>query len=255
MSGLSVWGYELNQKLLTPEEIDYVKSLPEELPSVEWVWAEMDRIWRNFGLDNAKPIHLEKIAAFYSHPIWLVNGIFTKLDPDSAEHRRRIARYLADHSIIRIADYGGGFGELAIAITAANGDATVDIIEPFPSKIGIDQISREPSITLVDDFGSDKYDAIIAQDILEHVEEPILLAHKLTESVKEGGFCIFANCFYPYIQCHLPSTFHLRHTFPIVMKAMGLAYVGVVPGVAHAQVFKRSGTLSLPVPYLAWCAC
>jgi len=63
--------------------------------------------------------------------------------------------------------------------------------------------------------------------------------------VHEGGIVVFANCFYPVIHCHLPSTFHLRHTFPIVMNALGLRYVGRVDGASHAQVFERTGRLDL----------
>ena len=65
---------------------------------------------------------------------------------------------------------------------------------------------------------------------------------------KKGNYgvkFIFANCFYPVIQCHLPKTFHLRHTFPYVMKALGLRFVGSVDGAAHALVFERAAPLSL----------
>ena len=85
----------------------------------------------------------------------------------------------------------------------------------------------------------------LPRDVLEHVEEPILLANKIASAVRKGGIVIFANCFHPVIQCHLPSTFHLRYTFPWVMKALGLRYVGTVEGAEHAQVFRVDGPLDL----------
>jgi hypothetical protein len=95
------------------------------------------------------------------------------------------------------------------------------------------------------ELGDRQYDAIIAQDVLEHVEDPIRMASDIAGAVREGGKAVFANCFFPVIHSHLPSTFHLRHTFPLVMKALGLRYLGTVDGAAHAQVFERAGQLNL----------
>ena len=88
-----------------------------------------------------------------------------------------------------------------------------------------------------------EYDVIIAQDVLEHVEDPVGLAIALTESVKENGLIVFANCFYPVIKCHLPKTFHLRYTFRFVMEIYGLKYQGKLPGAEHVLIFKKTDKL------------
>jgi 2-polyprenyl-6-hydroxyphenyl methylase/3-demethylubiquinone-9 3-methyltransferase len=95
------------------------------------------------------------------------------------------------------------------------------------------------------------YDAVIAQDVLEHVEDPVRLAFDLATVACPGGLVIFANCFYPVIQCHLPSTFHLRHTFPYVMQFMGLEYLGRVPGAEHALAFRKRTQIVMKVARMA----
>jgi 2-polyprenyl-3-methyl-5-hydroxy-6-metoxy-1,4-benzoquinol methylase len=184
------------------------------------------------------------ITRVYSHPVWLMNGIFTAVDPVSVKHRLAIANYLINLKIYEVADYGGGFGELALAINKLSPITKISIIEPYPTKLGFDRVKRFATITIKPDI-EPYYDAIVAQDVLEHVEDPINLAHRIGSSVKMDGIVVFANCFSPVIKCHLPATFHLRHTFTFVMKAMGFKYLGRVPGARHAMIYQRSGTLNL----------
>lgn len=236
---MRIWNNEISTVHLTEESISYLKSLPKELPKVEWVWEEMDRVWDSLQLDNRKSFKDQKIAEFYSHPLWLMNGFFTHSDPISNYQRKAIANFLNNADTRQIADFGGGFGELAIAISNTNRNVSVDIIEPFPSKFGIERISNYANIHMVQELGNQEYDAIIAQDVLEHVEDPILNAFEIASSLRCGGQVIFANCFYPVIKCHLPSNFHLRYSFPIVMQAMGMKYQTKVQGAEHALVFVR----------------
>lgn len=245
MSDISIWGYTFPEAWLTQGEADYLAGLPPTLPTVEWVWGEMDRIWHQFGLDNRHFLIYQPIDEFYQHPVWLMNGVFTALDPISASHRDAMARYLGGTGAKLIADYGGGFGELARAITRAMPSAEISIVEPYPSRVGLERLRCEPNIKFVSRLLASSYDAIVAQDVLEHVEDPIGLASEIAGAVREGGTVVFANCFYPYIQCHLPSTFHLRQTFPKVMKALGLHYLGNVEGALHAQIFLRTGPLDM----------
>ena len=91
----------------------------------------MDRIWDYYKINNKKPLSDQAIAEFYSHPVWLMNGIFTSLDPISEKHRDVIARFIGDNDFKLIADYAGGFGELAIKIANKSPDSTIKIIEPF----------------------------------------------------------------------------------------------------------------------------
>ncbi len=244
MSEIEIWGYKISRNSLSNIELEYLMGLPKLLPSVEWVWDEMNRIWFLQNLDNNQDINIKLIDDYYAHPVWLMNGIFTAVDPVSTSHRVAIAKYLKLTRSKSIADYGGGFGELALAITKAIPNSSVSIVEPYPSRVGLERLNNVSEIKFVSKLEV-QYDAAIAQDVLEHVENPIQLAFQMANSVRVGGILIFANCFYPVIQCHLPATFHLRYTFPWIMKTLGLSYIGTIDGAAHAQIYEKTNNLSL----------
>lgn len=135
--------------------------------------------------------------------------------------------------------------EMALALRRVISDSNVTVIEPYHSDYGAARLRDDSMIAVKEELPKCAFDAVIAQDVLEHVEAPVNLAWDISQSVKKGGLIIFANCFFPYIKCHLPSTFHLRHTFPWVMKKMGLQYQGVIKGAYHAQVFIKKRELDL----------
>jgi 2-polyprenyl-3-methyl-5-hydroxy-6-metoxy-1,4-benzoquinol methylase len=201
---------------------------------------EIDRVWHELELDNSRRLseQQEKVAAFYSHEVWILNGLFSEHDPVSRGHRKAIAELIANLPVLRVADYGGGSGALARFIVERKSTAYIDIIEPFPAQIFKIKAANFRNVNFVSEL-SQQYDLLVAQDVLEHVDDPIDLALKLIESVKINGYLIFANRFYPDISCHLPSTFYLRHQFKRVMKFAGLEFLTVVPGAKHALVFKK----------------
>lgn len=243
-NNINVWEEVVNTESLDEYSKDYLKTLPEKTPTVEWLWQEMNRIWIDKGLDNSEKLTGQDIGGFYSHPVWIANGIFTSIDKESLGHRKAIKDYLVSINADNVADYGGGSGILAELITT-NSSINVDIVEPYPFKFFVNKYKDNTKIKYVDDFEISNYDVIIAQDVLEHVENPIKMAFQISKHVKLDGYVIFANCFYPVIECHLPSTFYLRHTFRLVMTAMGLKYIGRVKGASHALIFQRKNNLNL----------
>jgi len=244
-NSLIIWGHSIPNEFLSEFDITYLNNLPTVIPSVDWVCSELDRIWYEQKLDNNKSFVNQPIGVYYSHPVWIMNGIFSASDTASLAHRSAIANYLMAFNPNVIADYGGGFGQLALSMAKAMPGASIHVIEPYPSKVGIHRLRTEPQIQMKSRLSIESYDAIVAQDVLEHVEDPIKLASEIAESARINGKVIFANCFFPVIQSHLPSTFHLRYTFPLVMKALGLRFVGVVQGAEHAQIFERVGKIDL----------
>jgi len=251
MKEISLWGINIPSDLLNKADEKYLLGLPESLPTVEWVWAEMDRVWDNYNINNRKTLTGQAIAKFYSHPVWLMNGVFTSLDPVSEKHRDLISQFTRDKGFMLIADYAGGFGELAIKMAKKSRNSIIKIIEPYPSDFGLYRLKDKGNIEISATLGIDEYDVIIAQDVLEHVEDPVGLAIALSGSVQDNGLIIFANCFYPVIKCHLPKTFHLRHTFRFVMAAYGLEYQGRLAGAEHVLVFKKMGKVSVKTARLA----
>jgi len=242
MKEIMLWGERLPVEALPQADIEYLVNIAKmERPAVEWVWQEMDRVWDALALDNASALGGQAIGDFYSHPVWVVNGVFSATDPDSVRHRDSIASYVGRLGVRRVADYGGGFGELAKKLSAVMPQAQIEIVEPYPSKLGMLRVQGIASIKFVKSFDG-QYDCVIAQDVLEHVEQPLALTEQMVQATRLGGHLICANCFYPVIKCHLPSTFYLRHTFTWVVRGMGLKCVGRVDGVDHALVFKRVGS-------------
>jgi 2-polyprenyl-6-hydroxyphenyl methylase/3-demethylubiquinone-9 3-methyltransferase len=236
---LIIWGFELKQSLIDEDALQYFKNLPKELPDNQWLWSEMNRVWNSFGLDNTKVDH-EKLSQYYKHPIWLVNGIFSHVDPLSYQHRVLIASQIQLFGAQRIADFGGGLGELSLSICAKNGVRFVEIIEPYASDLLKWRISKYNNITLLENLNG-LYDCIVLQDVLEHVENPVLLIIEIIKNLKSGGFLILANCFYPIIECHLPSTFYLRHTIRFILRILGLKFICKIENAEHAVIYQKTG--------------
>lgn len=247
----TVWGISFPRGALTDKERAYLAGLPKEVPTIEWLWQEMDRVWHSLELNSRRTLTGQPVEEFYRHPIWLVNGLFSAADPVSAGHRRAIASYVADLAPTRVADFGGGFGELARQISRAAPWAEVAIIEPFPREVALAYLADSPQVRFVPALEVSRYDVGIAQDVLEHVERPIDLAIDLASFLRPGGSVIFANNFTPIIACHLPHNFHLRHTFRFVMHALGLKYRGRISGAEHAMVFEVPASLHIQAARLA----
>ncbi len=215
------------------QRFEPIESLPRDV-----LLREMDAAWESLGLDNKVPLHAQasQVGRFYSHPVWVLNGLFSAVDPASLAHRKAIASYVATLQPAHVADYGGGSGVLACLMAAAVTTAAVDIVEPFPSAYFVSRMADVPRVRYVVAFDH-RYDLVIAQDVLEHVDDPVGLALDLVDAVRDGGTLIFANSFWPEIKCHLPATFYLRHQFGMVMGAAGLTRQGRIPGVNHSEVF------------------
>ena len=240
---LALWGVRIPRERLDDTQYRYLAKLEgKPLPSQEWLWQEMDKVWDSLGMDNTRPLCEQPTHEFYSHPVWLLNGIYSLVDPESAKHRDSIARYISRLGAHRIADVGGGFGALAKQIRSRNPTAAVDIVDPYSKSDVQPAIDR---VEFVPRLGRD-YDCVIAQDVLEHVERPIQVSVDMTKAASFDGYLIFANHFYPSIKCHLPSTFYLRYTFNFVARGLGLRIVGRVPGAEHAVVFKKVSRIRYP---------
>jgi 2-polyprenyl-3-methyl-5-hydroxy-6-metoxy-1,4-benzoquinol methylase len=242
---IQVWGISLKRSWLNQFEADFLQNLPGERPNVEWIWREMDSVWDALGLDNTRPLQEQNIGAFYGHPIWTANGIFTKTDDLSMEHRIAICREIEKRNPKQVLDYGGGWGGLASVVAQARHDIKVTIVEPFQSPIARELLNDDRlNIEWKTSLDAINCELIVAQDVLEHLEAPVSLAAKLVASTKPGGVIIFANSFYPVIKCHLPKTFYLRHTFPMIMRAHGMLFIGSLKEARHIQVFLKSGNVN-----------
>ena len=215
------------------------------------LWCEMDKVWDTFSLNNRLPFSNQDIGSFYSHPVWILNGLFSENDINSFEHRKRIAEFARNYfqktEFLKIADFGGGSGVLAKILE--NDLPNLDkmhIVEPWPSEYFLTKLNSYKKIQFVSNFENiNYYDLIIAQDVLEHVENPIQIAFKCFEATNINGLLIFANCFQPHIKCHLPRNFYLRHMFRYVVTSSSLIYIGRLPGAYHMEVYQKKDSTAL----------
>jgi 2-polyprenyl-6-hydroxyphenyl methylase/3-demethylubiquinone-9 3-methyltransferase len=234
-----IWKHSLDDGLLDEFARDWLGHWQNtEPPPLDTVWRLMDDVWDGCGLDNRHPLSPQQLAGYYSHPVWTLNGIYTEVDPVSVSHRQALARHISDLGLLRGADYGGGFGCLAMRIAECCQGCQIEIVEPFPSAVAQSRIRPHPRVSFVPQLNP-PYDFAVAQDVLEHVDDPLGLAHEIISSVRPGGYVYFANCFYPVIHCHLPHTFHLRHTFRWVIRPLGVQFVAQVPDAPHIHAYQR----------------
>lgn len=230
---------EVNKENLAPSELEYLsRVLAGGDVDLGRIWALVDAAWEDCGCDPE--VMDERIARFYAHPVWLLNGLFIEQDSESKKNRHDFTEYVSGLKPKRIADFGGGFGFLARMIGERCPDAEVHIIEPHPTAAAVSLAAATANVRYLPDFKGE-YDVLIATDVFEHVPDPLALVESTAAHLRPGGEYLIANCFWPVMNCHLPSTFHFRWSWDAAMAAMNL-----VPGkaVAYGRAYKRSGLVS-----------
>lgn len=217
------------EKLLLRED----ENITDDL---EQMWYLMDLIWDDFQCDN-KNLNWENIGKFYSHPVWLLNGLFIEQDEVSMGHRHAISDWIVKNKFENVVDYGGGFGTLARLIAEKDQNLKMHIFEPHPSEFGLKRTLEFENINIIAKLES-QYDCLVSTDVLEHVPDPLHDFTDMIRSVKLNGHLVIANAFFPMIKCHLPQDFHLRYSFNLFAKIIGLEVVGILEG-SHATIFRK----------------
>lgn len=209
----------------------------QSYPSLQQLWHLMDEQWQAHGCD---PLQMdEHVYAFYSHPVWLLNGLFIEQDPQSLANRQAFTNWVTKQAPMRVADFGGGFGGLARFIGAALPKSSVEVVEPHPHPAAIALAASTSNVRYVPEL-TDEYDLLIATDVFEHVPDPIGLAASTATHLRIGGRYLIANCFAPVIACHLPQLFHLSIGWDQSMCAMGLHPQEIV---RYGRAYRRTGIL------------
>ena len=230
----------LTDKNLTQTEKEEIENLLKRekrgLDDLEQMWYLMDLIWDDFGCDN-KNLEWDKIGKFYSHPVWLLNGLFIEQHDVSMGHRHAISDWIVKNNFENIVDYGGGFGTLARLVAQKDKNIKMNIYEPHPSEFGLKRVAEFENINIIGKLESN-YDCLMSTDVLEHVPDPLKDFAEMIKSVRLNGSLVIANAFYPMIKCHLPQDFHFRYSFNTFAKMMGLEVVGILEG-SHATIFKK----------------
>lgn len=242
MTDLTQWipGDEL--ALIKSEDRQWLASVFERFagyPNLEQLWALKDEVWQAMGCDPK--VMDARIGAYYSHPVWLLGGLFIEQHAQSLANREQFMDWVVRHSPKRVADFGGGFGTLARMIGAALPESSVEVIEPHPHPVAIARAQKTANVRYRPEMVGD-YDILLATDVFEHVPDPLQLVYETAQRLRIGGRYLIANCFFPVIRCHLPQTFHFRHSWDAALQAMGLE---PAEKVAYGRAYVRYGALNL----------
>ncbi len=225
-------------------EIEKLLSIVSKMGTsdLEQMWYLMDSIWDDYKCNNID-LDMGKLGEFYSHPVWLLNGLFIEQHDLSMQHRHAISDWIIQNDFKLVVDYGGGFGTLARLIAKKDRQITVDIYEPYPAQFGIKRTQEFDNVSLIDNLDL-IYDCLVSTDVLEHVSDPLTVLSQMVNSIKPNGYLVIANCFSPVIKCHLPRNFHFRYTFRLFAKAMGLVYVGPLKN-SHATIYLKENDVEV----------
>ncbi|NWF78821.1 MAG: class I SAM-dependent methyltransferase [Chloroflexi bacterium] len=250
-AGLHGSSFAVDPSGLSPAELTVIQALLARLAqhslTLAGLWRLMDDVWAELGLDERRP-DPALLQAFYRHPIWALNGMFTEQDPQSRGHRAALVAWLQRLAPARVLDYGGGYGALARTAAAALPTSTVELYDPFPSAAARARAAAHPNLRIVRTPGRG-YDVVLCLDVLEHVPDPLEPLAEMAGALRPGGYLAIANNFYPLIRCHLPGTFHLRYSFPLFAGLLGLRRAGRVPA-ALADIYRKTSDRPPPWPAL-----
>lgn len=213
--------------------------LHDQTPLLPQIHQLMDQVWIDLKCDAA--VNDERIAAFYSHPVWLLNGFFIGQDPQSRKIRETFAEWAASLSPKRIADIGGGFGYLALELSRQIPDAEIEIIEPYAHPLSLSMMEPFQQIRFCTK-PTGEYDLMFSTDVFEHLWDPVATAYESALHLRENGFFLMANAFKAEILCHLPQHFHFYYGWESTMRAMGFT---PLEKLLYGRIYKRKKFLSI----------
>ncbi len=224
-------------KGISNSEAAYLESNWQSLSDVEKVWQAMDEEWDRTNA-GYRAEDSENLGIFYSSPVWLLNGIFTATDPESIQHRTVLADFVAGLNPATITEFGGGFGSLSRNLASRCPRAAIKVVEPFASKLALALSEDIPNLEYCDTL-PEASDVVIAQDVLEHITDPLGQFSDLLNALPVGGIVITANCFKPVIKCHYPGAYHFNHTFRYIAPHLGCRLERRLPGAKHIEIYRK----------------
>ena len=235
---------------LSSEQEDTLEKLLQQVAfdsfEPEHIWTLMDRVWDESGCDNRTP-NPEKLAKFYRHPVWILNGLLVEHHDLSKQHRQVVSDWIVSNrqmlGLYKIVDYGGGLGSLARLVARKDPVIQIDVFEPHLNKVAQARAKPFTNIRYIQSLDQE-YDCLISMDVLEHLPDPLKTLSEMIDSVRLNGYLLIATNFFPVIKCHLPGTFHLRYSFDGFARVFGLSSNGGCHG-SHATIYHKIGGRNL----------
>ena len=153
------------------------------------------------ALNNEWNVEYENDSTEYyrKNTTYLYNLIWWHSNYGQVNERVRILRYLKKNNILEILDFGSGIGSTAI-LFGMNGFkvSIADIAEPLMEFLDFRMKKRNLKYTSYnlnyDQLPANKFDAVTAIDVLEHVNDPKNTLQNIRDSLKPGGLICFNVC-------------------------------------------------------------
>jgi ubiquinone/menaquinone biosynthesis C-methylase UbiE len=234
---------KIELKSLKSEEIDYLSPYLEKHKGLSFsdLVKCLDIVWTETNCD--KSLSNANLTKFYSHPVWILNGIFSETDDESIKNRNLISELVLKLKPLKVADFGGGFGAFARILAKKNPNLIIHVIEPHPNNLSIKLSEQYENLQYCHDFES-SYDCIIAMDVFEHLKDPLVEVERVGRFIRDGGYFLIANNFSPVIKCHLPSNFHYKYSWEKLMSLMNLTEVPTLTGeIPYGSLYQKIGNI------------
>lgn len=166
--------------------------------------------------------------------------IFTYASPDSnigshwrLEYIVRLLTPFVSHNC-KFLDFGAGIGETGIYFSKKCRVTLFDVpghTQEFAkfhaNKLGADICF----LNNLEEIKENTFDLISAQDVLEHIENPMDTVERLYNALKKGGYFITSGFWFnPNAHGHLASNIRYRETWLDDFVKMGLKYIGWLCG-------------------------
>lgn len=215
----------------------YVDPFRNDPPDIRTLWRILDRVWDDLGTDAGDSASLEN---YYSHPIWLFNGLVLEHDPACRAEKCATVELARPASPSRILDFGGGIGSLLKIAHERIADAeTLDLLEAAPWHEAIaNGLADYPKIRIVREANG-PYDVVFCTEVMEHLPDPFAALVEINRLLPIDGLLIATWSFFPMMKAHLAANFHLEFLLHRIILLLGFDLARRAGGDKPIFVFRK----------------
>jgi 2-polyprenyl-3-methyl-5-hydroxy-6-metoxy-1,4-benzoquinol methylase len=207
-------------------------------PTIEELWGILDRVWEDMKVHGGNH---RSLIDYYSHPIWLYNGLMMEVDEVCVRKRYEIVSLAKKFHPQSILDMGGGTGALLkMAHQELPTAQRLDLVDISTKLKGhVSEILRPFGRIRVLDRSAPPYDIVFSTEVMEHLPNPFEALSTISHSLKRGGVLIGTWSFYPMIKAHLPANLCLARFFHRFIPLFGFRFLEMVKNGSIIFIFEK----------------